>query len=121
MEETKEIGKGKVVVLFYPPMFLICEASPWPPDPIVGVVHASFICILQQMLVQGPGGQPVPKIGLNLLGDMDLTPGSWAGVRPPDPEELREFETFRMQFQAQKSNIVLAGPGAMRGMKGGRH
>lgn len=121
MEETKDIGKGKVVVLFYCPTFLICEASPWPPDPLVGVVHASFICALQQVLVQGPGGKPVPKIGLNLLGDMNLTPDRWDGARPPEPDEIREFETFRAQFRAQKSDIILAGPGALRGMKGERH
>ena len=121
MEEAREIGKGTVVVFFYPPMFLICEAKPWPPDPLVGVVHASFICLLQRVMAQGPGGQPVPAIGLNLIGDMDLVPDRWAGVRPPEPDELREFESFRTKHAAAKSNIVLAGPGALRGMKGGRH
>ena len=120
MERSDE-KPGTVVVLFYPPMFVICEAKPWPPDPLVGVVHASFVCALQRILVEGPGGQPMPKIGLGLMRDMDLVPDRWAGSGSPDQEEMREYESFRRQIMAQRANLVIAGPGSVRDIRGQRH
>ena len=92
------------IVLWFPPSFVIGEVDTWPVVTDTFTLRRS--AVMQNMSIPTPQGMQ-QVVGLIDAADMDMHKDTWAGSRPPKPEESELYTRFR----AASSGLTIdAGP-----------